>query len=76
MELEKIKKIIAEHFSVGEDTISAETDLVKDLHADSLDLVELIMAFEDEFSLTIPDEVAMGVKTIQDIREYIEKAKG
>ena len=74
MNMEKIKKIIAEHFNVGAETLSPETDLVKELHADSLDLVELIMAFEEEFGLTIPDDVAMSVKKISDISDYLEKA--
>ena len=75
MNLEKVKKIIAEHFNVEASSLSPETDLVKELHADSLDLVELIMAFEDEFGLTIPDEVAMGVKKISDIVDYLEKSE-
>ena len=72
---EKVIDIIAEHFDVEKTTLSTETDLVADMHADSLDLVELIMAFEDSFDLTIPDEVALGVKTIGDIVKYLDSAK-
>ncbi|MCR4726066.1 MAG: acyl carrier protein [Clostridia bacterium] len=75
MNLQKVKEIIAEHFSVDPADLSPETDLVKELHADSLDLVELIMAFEDAFDLTIPDEVAMAVRKISDIVDYLEKSE-
>ena len=72
---EKVIGIIAEHFGVDRSELSLGTDLVADVHADSLDLVELIMAFEEGFDLMIPDEVALGVKTIGDIVSYLEKAK-
>ena len=72
---EKVFAIISEQFDVDKASLSLETDLVKDLHADSLDLVELIMAFEDEFGLSIPDEVALSVKTLGDAVEYIRSAK-
>ncbi len=72
---EKVYNIIAEQFDVDVATLSLETDLVNDLHADSLDLVELIMAFEDAFELSIPDEVALSVKTLGDAVEYIRSAK-
>lgn len=71
----KVFDLIAEHFDVEGASLSAQTDLVKDLHADSLDLVELIMAFEDEFGVQIPDEVALSVKTIADVVAYLETAK-
>ena len=70
---QKVIQIIAEHFDVDASTLSSETDLVKDLHADSLDLVELIMAFEDGFEISIPDEVALSIKTIGDITDYLQK---
>ena len=72
---EKVYDIISEQFDVDKSSLSATTDLVNDLHADSLDLVELIMAFEDEFGLSIPDEVALSVKTLGDAVEYIRSAK-
>jgi len=71
---EKVFQIIAEHFDVDPATLGEQTDLVAELHADSLDLVELIMAFEEGFDLSIPDEVALTVKTIGDVINYIEKA--
>ena len=72
---EKVFAIIAEHFDVDSATLTVETDLVETLHADSLDLVELIMAFEESFDLSIPDEVARSVRTIGDVVAYLEKAK-
>ena len=72
---EKVFEIIAEHFDVDQSALKLTTDLIADMHADSLDLVELIMAFEDEFQLSIPDEVALTVKTVGDVVDYIEKAK-
>lgn len=72
---EKVFAIIGEHFDIDPAELTPETDLVETLHADSLDLVELIMAFEEGFELQIPDEVALKVKTIGDVIDYIESAK-
>ena len=72
---DKVLDIIAEHFDLPKETLSTETDLVADLHGDSLDLVELIMAFEDGFEISIPDEVALTIRTIGEIVRYIEQAK-
>ena len=68
---EKVYEIISEHFDVERSSLTPATDLVADIHADSLDLVELIMAFEDAFNIEIPDEVALSVKTIEDIVKYL-----
>ena len=72
---EKVYDIISEQFDVDKSSLSAATDLVNDLHADSLDLVALIMAFADEFGLSIPDEVALSGKTLGDAVEDIRSAK-
>ena len=72
---EKVIAIISEQFDVDKESLSLDTDLVNELHADSLDLVELIMAFEDEFGITIPDEVALTVRTLGDAVEYSRSAK-
>ena len=72
---EKVYEIIAEHFDVDPSTLSESTNLILDLRADSLDLVELIMAFEDEFGISVPDEVALAVKTIGDVVTYVAEAK-
>lgn len=73
MILEKIQEILAEQFEVSADSINAETNLVDDLGADSLDVVELIMSVEDEFGISVPDEDAAGLTTVGKIAEYIEK---
>ena len=72
---EKVFEIIAEHFDVDKAELSVSTNILTDMHADSLDLVELIMAFEDAFSISIPDDVALGVKTIGDVVNYLKNAK-
>ncbi len=69
----KIRDIIAEQLDVEEvESITEQTSLMKDLEADSLDAVEIMMALEDEFEITIPDEDAEGFKNIGDIVKYIE----
>lgn len=73
MILEKIQEILAQQFEVSADSINAETNLVDDLGADSLDVVELIMSVEDEFGLSISDEAAVNLTTVGKIVEYIEK---
>lgn len=73
MILEKIQQFLAEQFEVSADSINADTNLVDDLGADSLDVVELIMSVEDEFGISVPDEDAAGLTTVGKIVEYIEK---
>ena len=70
--LDKIKAIVAEQLGVDEDKVTADASLVDDLGADSLDTVELIMAFEEEFEVEIPDEEAQKIKTVQDVIDYIQ----
>lgn len=72
MILEKIKEIIADQLGVGEEEIISDARFIEDLGADSLDLVELIMALEEEFDLEIPDEDAEKIVTIGDAVEYIK----
>ena len=71
--LDKVKKIISEQLDVDEDKITPETFLMDDLKADSMDLVEMVMAFEEEFDLSIPDEDAEKLVKVQDIINYIEQ---
>lgn len=71
MVLSKIKEIIATQFNVEEDEISKETSFKDTLNADSLDLVELIMALEDEFGLEVEDDEVDMIKTVGDAIEYI-----
>jgi acyl carrier protein len=72
MIFEKIQKIISEQLGIDSDEIKLESSFVDDLGADSLDIVELIMALETEFDIEIPDEEAEKVKTVGDVVEYIK----
>ena len=69
---EKVKSIVVEQLGVDEKEVKTYID---DLGADSLDIVELIMAFEEEFNIEIPDDVAEKIKTVKDTVDYIEKEK-
>jgi len=72
MVFEKIKEIIVEQLGVDESTITTSTHLMKDLEADSLDAVEIIMAIEDEFGIEVPDEDAEKFQNVGDIVKYVE----
>lgn len=69
---EKVREIIAEKLSINEDDITMDSSFVDDLNADSLDLVELMMALEDELDTEIPDEEAEGFKTVGDVVKYLK----
>lgn len=71
MVFDKVKKIISDQLGLDEDTITMESSFVDDLGADSLDVVELIMALEEEFDIEIPDEDAEKVSKVGDVVEYI-----
>ena len=73
MIFEKVQKALAEQFEVSPDTITLDTNLVDDLGADSLDVVELIMSIEDEFGVSISDEEAANLVTVQRMVDYVEK---
>ena len=68
---ERVKKIVVEHLSVDEDKISESASFIDDLGADSLDTVELVMAFEEEFGVEIPDDAAESIQTFGDAVKYI-----
>ena len=70
--LDKIKTIVANQLGVDEAQVTEDASFIDDLGADSLDTVELIMAFEEEFDIEIPDEDAQKIKTVKDVIEYIE----
>lgn len=72
---EKVKQIIVEQLGVDEAEVTDTASFVDDLGADSLDTVELVMAFEEAFSIEIPDEEAEKISTVKDAIEYIEKKK-
>jgi acyl carrier protein len=70
---EKVKQIIVEQLGVDEAEVTANASFVDDLGADSLDTVELVMAFEEAFDIEIPDESAEKIRTVQDAVDYISK---
>lgn len=70
---EKVKSIICEQLSVAEEDVVPEASFVDDLGADSLDLVEMIMAMEEAFNISIADEDAEKIKSVQDAWDYVEK---
>jgi len=72
---EKVRDIVVEQLGVEADDVAIESTFIDDLGADSLDIVELIMAFEEEFGLEIPDEAAEKIKTVQDVVSYIDQNK-
>ena len=75
MILERLKEIVAEQLEIDAETITAETRLNEDLNAASLDVVEMLMALEDEFGVDIPDEEIEKMKTIGDVVAFIEDNK-
>jgi acyl carrier protein len=72
---EKVKEIVVEQLGVDAAEVNIDSAIIDDLGADSLDIVELIMAFEEEFGVEIPDEVAEKIKTVKDAVELIDKEK-
>ncbi|MBR2540760.1 MAG: acyl carrier protein [Mogibacterium sp.] len=75
MVFEKVKQLIVEQLDVDPESITMDTDFMKDLEADSLDAVEIILGVEDEYGLEIPDEVAENFTKVADIVNYIEANK-
>lgn len=73
MVFEKIKDIIVEQLSVDESMVTMDTNLMKDLEADSLDAVEIIMAIEEEYDIEIPDEEAEKFQLVGDLVRYVEE---
>ena len=70
---DRVKKIVVEHLNVDETKVSDDASFIDDLGADSLDTVELVMAFEEEFSCEIPDDIAEKIVTVKDAITYIEE---
>jgi len=71
--LDRVKEIIVDHLNLDAADVKPDSSFEGDLGADSLDRVELVMAFEDEFGIEIPDDKAEAIKTVQDAVDYIEK---
>ena len=72
---EQVKKIVVDHLGIDESKVTLESKFIDDLGADSLDTVELVMAFEEKFSIEIPDDAAETILTVQDAINFIEKSK-
>jgi len=72
---DKVKKIVVEHLGVEEAKVTPEASFIDDLGADSLDTVELVMAFEEAFSVEIPEDAAEKISTVKDAIDFIEKQK-
>ena len=70
----KVKKIVADHLGIDEAKITEESSFIDDLGADSLDTVELVMAFEEEFGIEIPDDAAETILTVADAVKFISEA--
>lgn len=69
----KVKDLVSKHLNIDEKEVTKEASFIEDLGADSLDTVELIMSFEEEFNIEIPDEDAEGIKTVQNVVDYIQQ---
>ena len=72
MTIDKIKAILADTLGVSEDELSTDTNIATDLGADSLDVVEILMAIQDEFDVEVPDSEIENIRTIGELAEYIE----
>lgn len=70
---ERVQKIVVEHLGVDEDKVKPEASFIDDLGADSLDTVELVMAFEEEFNIEIPDDAAEKIQTVKDAIDFIKE---
>ena len=71
---DKVKEIIVEQLSVNAEQVTPEAKFIEDLGADSLDVVELVMAFEEQFGIEVPDEDAEKLQTVGDVNAYIKEA--
>ena len=72
---EQVKKIVVDHLGIDESKVMLESKFIDDLGADSLDTVELVMAFEEKFNIEIPDDAAETILTVQNAIDYIESSK-
>ena len=72
---EQVKKIVVDHLGIEESKVTADSKFIDDLGADSLDTVELVMAFEEKFGIEIPDDAAETIQTIQNAIDFIESKK-
>lgn len=75
MIIEKVKELLAEQLGIDAKTINDDSNILEDLGADSLDIIEMLMTLEDEYGVTIPDDQINQVKTVKEVAELIEKCK-
>ena len=73
---DRVKKIVVEHLGVEPEKVTEDASFIDDLGADSLDIVELVMAFEEEFGVEIPDDAAEKISTVKDATDYIDQHQG
>ncbi len=73
---DRVKKIVVEHLGVEAEKVTEEASFIDDLGADSLDIVELVMAFEEEFNVEIPDDAAEKITTVKDAIDFIDQNQG
>ena len=73
---DRVKKIVVEHLGVEAEKVTEDASFIDDLGADSLDIVELVMAFEEEFNVEIPDDAAEKITTVKDAITYIDENQG
>ena len=73
---DRVKKIVVEHLGVEQDKVTEEASFIDDLGADSLDIVELVMAFEEKFNIEIPDEDVEKLRTVGDAITYVSEKEG
>ena len=71
---DRVKKIVVEHLGVETEKVTEDASFIDDLGADSLDIVELVMAFEEEFGVEIPDDAAEKIQTVKDAVDFLESA--
>ena len=72
---QRVIEIVCEHLAVNKETVTRNTSFIEDIGADSLDIVELVMALEEEYEMEISDEDAEKIRTVQDVVNYIESHK-
>ena len=72
---EQVKKIVVDHLGIDESKVTSESKFIDDLGADSLDTVELVMAFEEKFGIEIPDDATETILTVQNAIDYIQSKK-
>lgn len=75
MVIEKVRELVAEQLGISKDSITEKSNIIEDLGADSLDVIEMLMTLEDEYGVTIPDDKINQVKTVGQIVELIESCK-